>query len=161
MLNKILLFTAVLTLFAACGGGGKFISSEENFVGMTFGETITPEGAIPLAEMVDQLKTKDTLYTKVQGKVASVCKKKGCWVNIANDAGDEVFVKFKDYGFFLPLNCEGINVVMEGFATVEETSVDELRHYAEDAGKTAEEIEAIVSPEREMKFMASGAIMVE
>ena len=48
---------------------------------------------------------------------------------------------------------------MEGKAYREVTSVDELKHYAEDEGKTPEEIAAIVEPVEELKFMASGVIL--
>ena len=156
------LFFALLTisLMWACGSNQTTVAGQET-EGMTFGEAISADGAIPLADMVSQLASKDTVFTKVAGTVESVCKKKGCWMNIVNDNGDEVFVKFKDYGFFMPLDCEGAKVVMDGYATVEETSVEELRHYAEDEGQTAEQIAEITEPVREMKFMAHGVVMTE
>ena len=156
------LFFALLTiaLMWACGSNQTTVAGQET-EGMTFGEAISADGAIPLADMVNQLASKDTVFTKVAGTVESVCKKKGCWMNIVNDNGDEVFVKFKDYGFFMPLDCEGAKVVMDGYATVEETSVEELRHYAEDEGQTAEQIAGITEPVREMKFMAHGVVMTE
>ncbi len=164
MKKSLLLLFFVATLIWACGGDGqpaKTTVSDDGAVTMSFGEEITPDGAIPLADMVSQLGQKDTVFTKVSGVVEAVCKKKGCWMNIVNDNGDEVFVKFKDYGFFMPLDCEGAKVVMDGFATVEETSVEELRHYAEDEGQSKEEIAAITEPVREMKFMAHGVVMTE
>ncbi len=156
------LFFVLLTisLMWACGSNQTTVAGQET-EGMTFGEAISADGAIPLADMVSQLASKDTVFTKVAGTVESVCKKKGCWMNIVNDNGDEVFVKFKDYGFFMPLDCEGAKVVMDGYATVEETSVEELRHYAEDEGQTAEQIAEITEPVREMKFMAHGVVMTE
>ena len=164
-MKKNLFFVLIsMTLIWACGPNQNTadgIDSEKGAVGMTFGDKITVDGAIPLAEMVGKLSSSDTVFTKVAGTVESVCKKKGCWMNIVNEDGDEVFVKFKDYGFFMPLNCEGAKVVMDGYATVEETSVEELRHYAEDEGQTAEQIAAITEPVREMKFMAHGVVMTE
>ena len=50
---------------------------------------------------------------------------------------------------------------MEGWAFREVTSVDELRHYAEDAGKSQEEIEAIQEPKDELKFLASGVFVMD
>jgi hypothetical protein len=89
----------------------------------------------------------------VEGTITSVCPKKGCWMRVA-DGADELFVRFKDYGFFVPMNASGHRVVMHGTATEREVSVDELRHYAEDAGKSAEEIAAITEPRMEVMFMA-------
>ena len=71
---------------------------------------------------------------------------------------DQIMVKFKDYGFFMPLNAEG-EVVMNGKAYVSETSVEELRHYAEDAGKSEEEIAAITDPKFEYGFEADGVLL--
>ena len=72
-----------------------------------------------------------------------------------------VFVKFKDYGFFMPLDLAGSEVIVQGKAYKEVTSVDELRHYAEDEGLSAEEIAKITEPEEELKFMADGVIILE
>ena len=45
---------------------------------------------------------------------------------------DDVFVKFKDYGFFMPLDCDGRTAIMNGKGYKEITSVADLQHYAED-----------------------------
>jgi uncharacterized protein (DUF302 family) len=74
------------------------------------------------------------------------------------DGENEVMVKFKDYGFFMPLNAEG-DVVVNGKAYVSETSIDELRHYAEDAGKSEEEIAAITESKRTYSFEADGVLL--
>lgn len=72
---------------------------------------------------------------------------------------DEIFVKFKDYGFFVPLNCEGRTAVMEGWAYKDVQSVEELKHYAFDAGKTQEEIDSITEPEVTYTFLADGVVL--
>ena len=126
-----------------------------------FGEVITEEGAASFVQVIDQLKTEDEVNTKVVGTIQKVCKKKGCWVTLSDSQSEEnLFVKFKDYGFFLPLDCEDRKVVMDGKAFKETTPVDELRHYAEDEGQSAKEIAAIVDPKVEYKFLASGVKML-
>lgn len=129
--------------------------------GQYFGEQFEVATTTNIQEAMAQLGTKDTLNIQLTGVVESVCKKKGCWTNIVTtDKPDEsFFVKFKDYGFFLPLDCEGQEVVMQGQAYIETTPVDELRHYAEDEGKSEEEIAAITEPKDEYKFMASGVLL--
>ena len=74
---------------------------------------------------------------------------------------DTLFVQFKDYGFFMPKDIAGREVVIEGQAYTEETSVADLKHFAEDAGKSEEEIAAITSPVVEKKFMASGVVLLK
>ena len=76
-------------------------------------------------------------------------------------AEGEMFVQFQDYGFFMPKDIAGREVIVEGKAYKQETSVEELKHYAEDAGKSAEEIAAITEPVMEKKFMATGVVLVK
>ena len=125
-----------------------------------FGEKIDEKGVIPYAKLADQMTGKDSVAVKVKGKVAEVCQAKGCWMSIVADGKEDMFVKFKDYGFFMPLDISGKEVIMEGFAFRETTSVEELQHYAEDEGKSPEEIAMITEPQEELKFMASGVILL-
>lgn len=134
--------------------------------GKHFGEIISEEGTVAYEQLLQRMEgTADgNLMIKVKGQVESVCQAKGCWMNIvSNQDGveEEMFVKFKDYGFFMPKDIAGRKVIMDGYAFKEVTSVDELRHYAEDEGKSKEEIAAITEPKKELKFMASGVILVE
>ncbi len=127
-----------------------------------FGEDFDHKKAIAYEELLAKFPAEGKLKTTVKGKVSSVCQVKGCWMNLVADGKEEeLFVKFKDYGFFMPLDLSGNEVIMHGEAYKEITSVDELRHYAEDEGKSKEEIEAINEPAIELKFMASGVKMLE
>ncbi len=121
-----------------------------------YGETFKPKKYIELNDLTKQMASQDTVQAVVIGKVESVCQKKGCWMNIVSDEGESIFVKFKDYGFFMPLDLAGQEVVMNGKAFKEVTSVEELQHYAEDEGLSKEEIEKITEPKEEYKFMATG-----
>lgn len=164
--QKITPLAFACLLFFACNPSSP--STAQNAEGAEaekhFGEKITSDGAIPYAKLVSQMGDADSLQVKVQGKVDEVCQKKGCWMTIVNpeDAeGEELFVKFKDYGFFMPFDLSGQEVVMEGYAFREVTSVEELRHYAEDAKEPQEVIDAITEPKVELKFLASGVVIVD
>ncbi|MFT5264342.1 MAG: hypothetical protein ACI8YQ_003088 [Polaribacter sp.] len=125
-----------------------------------FGAKIDDKNVMPYAKLVSEMGTNDSLAVKVKGRVAEVCQAKGCWMSIVEEGKEDMFVKFKDYGFFMPLDISGKEVIMEGYAFREVTSVEELQHYAEDEGKSPEEIAAITQPEEELKFMASGVILL-
>jgi hypothetical protein len=101
----------------------------------------------------------DSINSKMSAKVISVCQAKGCWMTLNLENGNEVMVKFKDYGFFMPKDIAGKEVIINGKAFVNEVSVDELRHYAEDAGKTDEEIESITEPKKTFSFEADGVLL--
>ncbi len=70
--------------------------------------------------------------------------------------GKVMKVRFKDYGFFVPKDIKGKQVVFEGMAYSEVVPVDELRHFAEDAGKSDAEINRISKPEKQVRFIAAG-----
>ena len=89
----------------------------------------------------------------VEGTITDVCPKKGCWMRVI-DGDEELFVRFQDYSFFVPMNAVGHEVVMHGTSVAQVTSVEELRHYAKDAGKSPQEIAAITEPERRVTFFA-------
>lgn len=96
----------------------------------------------------------------VKGKVTDVCDKKGCWLTIQTEDNSQFFVKMKDYGFFVPTALKGKNVVLEGSAERKVTSIDEQKHYAEDAKKPQSEIDAIKTPKEEIRFVANGIKVV-
>lgn len=130
----------------------------------SFGDEISDADALSAAQMAEvynNLKTGDTVYTKVIAKVEEVCQTKGCWMRLNLEDDKEIMVKFKDYGFFMPKNIAGMDVIVNGKAFVNEMPVDELKHYAEDAGKSTEEIAEITEPKRTYSFEADGVLIKE
>ena len=71
-----------------------------------FVEEISKEGAINSADFFNQFIKGDSIEMKVIGKINEVCKKKGCWMSMSIGSEDEMMVRFKDYGFFVPLNAD-------------------------------------------------------
>jgi hypothetical protein len=66
----------------------------------------------------------------------------------------------KDHSFFVPVSMNGKTIVADGTATLKETSVEMLRHYAEDGGKSKEEIAAIKEPKKEIVLQAKGILVL-
>jgi len=129
--------------------------------GATFGSVVTADGAVPVAGISSVLENKESANVKVTAKVIDVCPKKGCWMQLEMPDQSKVFVKMKDYGFFVPLAIKGKTVVIDGEAKSIVTSVDELKHYAEDAKKSKEEIATITEPKKEIRFIANGILVIE
>lgn len=130
--------------------------------GEWYGEKVTAEGAVPLSEAVAKLKgDNDAANTKVKAKIVEVCPKKGCWLKLELDGKETAMVKMKDYAFFLPMAAKGKTVVIDGELKKKTVTVAELRHYAEDAKKSKEEIAAITQPEEEIRLTARGIVVVE
>jgi hypothetical protein len=118
---------------------------------------ITEGKAISIQELEGKLRQeKKAENVTVKGIVTDVCSKKGCWVTLKTDDGSSFFVKMKDYAFFVPTALKGKNVILQGNAEKDITSVEELKHYAKDAKKAKSEIDAITMPKEEIRFLASG-----
>lgn len=158
-MKKILLATLLLGAFATVNA--QDVNRPSAVEGQTYGAKIKSKGAVDIKKLPELLAADDDkkVNVKIKGKVLDVCKKKGCWVNLELDDNSTVFVKMKDYAFFLPDDAVGKYIVLEGEASEKVTSVNELRHYAEDAGKSQEEIEQITEPKKEIRFMASGIVV--
>ena len=158
-------FCAVaLLLFTAC----KEVKTTEKEVVevpsayQSFGDVITEENALSSEEVYAQMKVLqvgDTLPVKFTATIKEVCTSKGCWMKLPLNEAEETMVRFKDYGFFMPLDSEGKEVIVEGLAFVKQTSVAELQHYAKDAGKSTQEIANIKEPETTFAFEAKGVLL--
>lgn len=168
-MKRLLVFAMVLSIaFISCKAEKKNETSDVNSAKeqkveyASFGEEISDADAISAEEMrtkFKNLKKGDTLNIKFTSTINEVCKKKGCWMKLDLGEEQESMVRFKDYGFFMPLNADNKDVVVNGKAFVTEISVDELQHYAKDAGKSEEEIAKITEPKYTYAFEADGVLM--
>ena len=129
--------------------------------GDTYGEKITPDGAMNISDVPAKLEKSGTIDGKIKAKIIDVCPKKGCWLKLQVNDSTTALVKMKDYGFFLPVAAKGKTVVIDGETKMKTTSVADLKHYAKDAKKSKEEIDAITKPEDEITVMAKGIVVVE
>lgn len=129
--------------------------------GVEYGAGVKTEKSITVAEL-EKILVSDTVYSGViTGKVVEVCLKKGCFIKVEREKdADPIMVRFKDYGFFMPNDIVGKTVLLNGDAKVGETSVEQLMHFAEDAGKRAEEIAKITDPESNIEIIALGVKVV-
>lgn len=161
MLKKLFSAAVAAMFLTACNS--QPTNSAQNASPKSFGAVIDAQNALPYEALIPKMASTDSLQVKVTGKVSEVCQKKGCWMTLVSDQPNvpEMRVTFKDYAFFMPKDLSGKHVVVDGYAYVETTSVDMLRHYAEDAGKSKEEIAAITEPKRELSFEASGVLIVD
>ncbi len=135
------------------------VVGEAEVVPGNYGDLIEAEDVVSTTGMIAEVESKGTFQGKISGEIKEVCTKKGCWFAMELPNGESMRVTFKDYGFFIPTNSQGFPIVMEGVATLSETDVETLRHYAEDQGKSKEEVEAITEPKKEITFEATGVVI--
>ena len=130
--------------------------------GVTYGKKVDKKGAISVKQLEKALEGKDSFNGKVEGEVVQVCTKKGCFLTLKREADKEpIMVRFTDYGYFVPQDLIGKTVVLEGKAKVKETTVEWQKHYAEDMGKSKEEIAKINNPRKDISLVADGVLVVK
>ena len=164
-MKKLVLLGSIIFALSSCGTK----SNEEKVnpgvdstaIAAKFGADIDEAGAISMDSLVAMINGGATTVenVKVEGKINSACQTKSCWMTVDKNDGSTMRVSFKDYGFFVPKDCGGKTAVMMGRAFVDTTSIEDLRHYAKDDGKSKEEIEKITAPEYELSFEADGVII--
>ena len=152
-MRNVFLILSALVIFSCTP------EQKQDVVG-TYGDEINEKGAITVDAMIAKLDEADTVNIKVRGEITATCAMKGCWMNLIMADGQEMRVTFKDYGFFVPSEgMEGNEALIEGILTRTVTDVETLKHYASDAGKSAEEIDAITEAKEELAFEAVGVII--
>lgn len=125
-----------------------------------YGDHFELENAVQASDLKDILKGRDSMDVKVEGRIIEVCQKKGCWMDMKLKDGDRMKITFKDYGFFVPKDAAGKNVLMDGTVKKEMIDIATLKHYAEDAGKSDAEIESINAPQEKIVFEARGVALI-
>jgi len=161
-MKKIIVIIACGLLLMACKENKTAESKKENMAYASYGEKITDENVISkelAAERFSNLKEGDTINLKFASSINEVCKSKGCWMKLDLGKGKESMVRFKDYGFFVPLDADNKEVIVNGKAFVTKIPVEEQQHYAKDGGKSEEEIAAITAPKFTYAFEADGVLM--
>jgi len=128
----------------------------------SFGEEISLDQAITQEEMLEKfhnMKEGDTIAIKFKSTILDVCQKKGCWMSMDLDGDKDAFIRFTDYGFFVPLDAADQESIVEGRAFLSIVTVDEQKHYAKDGGKSQEEIDAITEPKITYAIQADGVLI--
>ncbi len=147
---KKLLLTAIVFILVACNS--KTYTS--------FGVEISDQPTHSFNTIYDLAQNGEVNNIVLEGEITQTCAKKGCWMDVKVSEQDTLMVRFKDYGFFVPKQgVEGLRTVVKGKAKMDTISVEMLRHYAEDAGDSEEEILKIMEPKYVLEFIADGLLI--
>jgi hypothetical protein len=158
-----LLLTILALFFVSCGTNSpKEAGHDENKETETtglYGEAINTENPVSGEALIQLLNENDSVWVTFKSTIVTNCQRSGCWMDL--DLGSDKVMKvfFKDYEFFIPLDSKGKTATIEGYASREFVDVEMLKHYAEDDGKSQEEIDAITEPETIYMFDAIGVII--
>ena|ERR1043166_371667 len=111
--------------------------------------------ATPLADVLASPDKYSKDAVLVEGVIENVCEMKGCWMQIAPEAGKAgIRVTFKDYGFFVPTDSKGMKARAEGVVAVKTLAKKQADHLERQDGATLKR-----NPDgtaTEVAFVASG-----
>jgi hypothetical protein len=162
MMKQLLIYVG-LTLLVACNSGVKTqqdgqdedVQEQEG----QYGDPINTENAVSGPELLAMLDEQDSVWVTMRATIVSNCQTSGCWMDLDLGTDEVVKVTFKDYAFVIPIDSKGKTATIEGYAARTIVPVDLLKHYAEDEGRSQEEIDAITMPDTTFMFEAIGVVI--
>jgi hypothetical protein len=92
-----------------------------------FGAEITEKTSTALDALIKEPAKFTAKTVRTEGVVSAVCKSMGCWMEIADPAG-QAHIKMAGHGFFVPKDASGHRAVVQG--TVLRPSSDECSEEA-------------------------------
>lgn len=160
-MRKFIYFLIPAIFLLSCNNTGKKPAEESQTSSKqeVYGDKINLDNTITGEQLYTMMQGKDSVWVTLKSKILSNCQKSGCWMALDMGNNQVIKVSFKDYAFVIPIESEGKTATVEGFAKKELISVELLKHWAEDAGKTQEEIDAITQEEYIYTFEAKGVIL--
>ncbi len=129
--------------------------------GTIYGAKVENSNAVEASTLPSLLSGKDTIRVKLQATVLDACAEKGCWMTLKINDSTSATVKMKGYAFFVPQDIIGKTVLVDGISFIRTTSVKELKHFAEDAKKSKKEIDAITEPQKQLRLLADGILVIK
>lgn len=123
------------------------------------------QGGVSVEEMIAIIDSTGAFTGKINTALFGICKKAGCWVTIDNPGGEPIRVVFGEHAFFVPVDTkEGREVIIEGVAVMDTTSIEMQKHFLDDAKETGQEVpqsayDEITAPLVEVSFDATGILI--
>ncbi|MES2588941.1 MAG: DUF4920 domain-containing protein [Bacteroidota bacterium] len=142
-------------IFSACS---EAVKKEEKIEMVSYGPAkVDQTKAVSVDELISEMnKTKEDTEFTIEAEISEVCNAAGCWINIKKADGSSLMARFKDH-FTIPTKTKiGTKAFLSGIAYWDTITVEMRQHFAEDAGKTKEEIAQITEPSFELSFEADG-----
>lgn len=128
--------TLLLTLLAACGAAPSSTSTQATAPPAaaqaawdTHGAAVTRTDVVTAAALLDTPNAYADAEVLVEGTVADVCQKAGCWMVLA-DGQRTMRVMMKDHAFSVPKDCSGDTVRVQGVVRSRAVDPSTVEHLA-------------------------------
>lgn len=121
-----------------------------------YGDRIAPGPQTQLASVLTKPADYNGHAVTVEGDVRRACTKRGCWMEIATGMDEQkpgCRVRFKNYGFFIPLDSAGAHARVQGVVQVRQVAAPIVSHLESEgahfankhADGTADEVQMVAS----------------
>jgi len=124
-----------------------------------YGEAFTVKTSLPAATLLDKPETFDGQTVLVEGRVADVCSKMGCWMVVAHEE-KTMRVRMKDHAFFVDKQGKGKSCRIEGVVVAVEVDPKTVAHFESESRETDKMPEkGLEAGARIYELVASGVAM--
>ncbi len=131
----------------------------------SYGGGVTGGARTPISDILANPETFEGKVVRIEGRVADVCRKAGCWMDIQDEAGRRIQIKVDDGVIIFPVGAIGNRAVAEGRIEIldmaRESYVAWLKHMAKENGREFDDALVGEPPYRIVRIRASGATIDE
>lgn len=129
--------------------------------GVHVGGEFTVAEATPIAAILAAPADHEGKVVRVEGEVTGVCKMRGCWMEVGDDAGHHIRIAVEDGVLVFPADAAGKPASVQGKVVVNEVTkeryVEWRKHLAEDGGEAFDEAKLGAGPYRIVEIAGTGA----
>lgn len=131
--------------------------------GKAYGAGVKLAAATPIADILKDPAAFQGKTVRVEGRIADVCPKRGCWMELAGEnAGEKMRFKVEDGDMVFPMEAKGQYAVAEGVVAVNVLSLEDSKKFAEyqakEYGKPYDPA-SITEPTRIVRLDGVGAVL--
>jgi hypothetical protein len=123
-----------------------------------FGAPFALASGIAAAELLADPSARVGQVVRVEGEVADVCQKAGCWM-VLTDGTKNLRVIMKDHAFSVDKDAARTRAVVEGTVVEKANDPEEAKHYAEESARPEVAPEANAG-ERKFELVATGVEII-
>ena len=128
------------------------------------GKPLATAKPIEIAALVSHSDQYEGKTVQVKGKITEVCQEMGCWMELVNDAGQQVRIKVNDGEIVFPKDAAGKMAVAEGKFSkqtmTKEQAISQAREEAKESGKKFD-LASIKGPKTTYQIQGTGAVISE
>lgn len=86
-----------------------------------YGQSFDTTQVISVADLLAKMQGQNRVDAVIAGTITESCQSEGCWLNLKNNAGDDLFVDW-DHQFNTPFKLTGKRAIARGYAYIDSSN---------------------------------------